>query len=129
MQHDLGYGQTVRRRVQDEACAGGMAVHRRRPPGLGDEGADVFDLALDRVRGRVAAVASAPTIVVKHGEMLRQLLRGRAHQSPVAHRSAHHDERRTIAQPVEGDRGAVFRSHLVHGPSFFLRPPGHGRLV
>src|ERR671916_61763 len=106
-----------------------MAVHRRRPPGLGDEGADVFDLALERVRGGVAAVAPAPTIVVKHGEMLRQLLCGRAHQSPVAHRSAHHDDRRTSTQPVEGDWGAVSRSYLVHGLSFLPRLSGHDRLI
>src|SRR3712207_3138568 len=106
-----------------------MAVHRRRPPGLGDEGANVFDLALERVRGGVAAVAPAPTIVVKHGAMLRQLLGGRVHQSPVAHRSAHHDDRRAIAQPVEGDGGAVSRSYLVHSLTFLPRPWGHYRLV
>jgi hypothetical protein len=78
-----------------------MAVHRRRPPNLGDQGADVFDLALDGVRGGVATIA--PAIVVEDSEMLRQFLGGRAHQSPVAHRSTHHDDRRTIAQPVEGD--------------------------
>jgi hypothetical protein len=36
-----------------------MGVHRRRPSGLGDQRADVFDLALDRVRRGVAAVAAA----------------------------------------------------------------------
>jgi hypothetical protein len=46
--------------------------------------------------------------------MLRQLLSGRAHQSPVAHRSTHHDDRRTIAQPVEGDVGAVARSYRTY---------------
>ena len=114
MQHDLGHGHTVRRRVQDEARAGGMAVHRRRPPGLGHKGADVFDLALDRVRGGVAAVAPSPTIVVEHGEMLRQLLGGRVHQSPVAHRPAHQYDRRAVAEPVEGDGGAILRSYFVH---------------
>src|ERR671916_221886 len=106
-----------------------MAVHRRRPPGLGDEGADVFDLALERVRGGVAAVAPAPTIVVKHGEMLRQLLGGRAHQSPVAHRSAHQDDRQTLAQPVEGDLRAVSRSYFVHAHTFLPRPSDRDRLV
>src|SRR5919107_4495527 len=96
-----------------------MAVHRRRPPSLGDQGADVFDLALDGVRGGVATIA--PAIVVEACEMLRQLLGGRAHQSPVAHRSTHHDDRRTIAQLVEGDGGAVSRSYLVHGLSFLPR--------
>src|SRR5215212_6275133 len=101
-----------------------MAVHRGRPPCLGEEGADVFDLALDRVRGGVAAVAPAPTIVVEHGEMLRQLFGGRVHQSPVAHRPAHQYDRRTVAEPVEGDYGAVPRSYLGHGLSFLPRSSG-----
>src|SRR5918998_590661 len=60
------------------------------------------------------AVPPAPAVVVEHSEMLRQLLGGRAHQSPVAHRPAHHDDRRTIAQPVEGDCCAVPRSYRLH---------------
>jgi hypothetical protein len=46
--------------------------------------------------------------------MLRQRLCGRAGQSPVAHRATHHDYRRTIAKPIEGDPGAIARSNLVH---------------
>jgi hypothetical protein len=43
MQNELGDGQTVRRRVQDEARTGGMAVHRRPPPGLlANEGGEVW---------------------------------------------------------------------------------------
>src|ERR671917_501103 len=64
-----------------------------------------------------AAVAPAPAVVVEHSEMLRQLLGGRAHQSPVAHRPAHHDDRRTIAQPVEGDGGTVLRTDFLHESS------------
>src|SRR5829696_3070948 len=97
-----------------------MAVHRCRLPSLGDEGADVFDLALDRIRGGVAAVAPAPTIVVEHSETFRQLLGGRAHQGPVAHRPAHQDDRRSFTQPVESDCGAIPRSYLFHRPSFSL---------
>ena len=98
---------------------GGMGVHRRLPPGLGDESADVFDLALDRVGRGVPAVA--PAVVVEHGDILRQLLGGRAHQGPVAHRSAHQVDRRTIAQSVEGDGGAVARSYRVHGALLPIR--------
>src|SRR5215218_6249855 len=92
-----------------------MGVHRRRPCGLGDEGAEVFDLALDRVRGGVTAVAPAATVVVEHGEMLCQLLGGRAGHRPVAELPAHNDDRRTIAQPVEGDGGAVARRYRIYG--------------
>src|SRR5215217_775195 len=91
-----------------------MSVHRRRPTCLGDESAEIFDLALDSVGCGVAAVAPAATVVIEDGEMLCELLCGRAGQSPVAHRSAHHDYRQTIAQPIEGDGGAIRRGHLVH---------------
>jgi hypothetical protein len=48
-----------------------MAVHRRGAPRYGDERAEVLDLSLDRLwRG----VAAAATVVVDHGETLRQLL-------------------------------------------------------
>ena len=55
MQRDLGNGQAVRRRVQDEG-AGGMTVHRHRSPGLNYEGADIFDLTLDCVRRGVCSL-------------------------------------------------------------------------
>ena len=129
MQDEPSDWQARCRRAEGEDRAGGVPVHRRPPPGLGDEGTEVFDLALDRVRHCVAAVAPTPAIVVEHGEMLRQFLGGRVHQSPVTGRPAHHDDRRTIAQPVESDGSAVSRSHLVHSLSFLPRPPDHDRLV
>jgi hypothetical protein len=64
----------VRRWEEDEARAGGMTVYRRRPPGLDEESANIFDLALDRVRYGVTAVAPAPAIVVGYSELLRQPL-------------------------------------------------------
>src|SRR5215210_220077 len=91
-----------------------MAVHRRRSPDLLDESPDVLYLALDGVRHGVAAAAPAPTLVVEHGETLCQFLGRRAHQGPVAHLAAHRDDRRAIAHPVEGDAGAVSRSHRFH---------------
>jgi len=97
-----------------------MAVHRRRPTSLDYESANVFDLALDRVRPGVAAVAPAATVVIQHGEMLRQLLCGRTGQCTVAHRAPHHDDMPTIAQPVEGDLGAIPQSNLVHELASFL---------
>jgi hypothetical protein len=64
----------VRRWEEEEARAGGMTVYRRRPPGLDEESANIFDLALDRVRYGVTAVAPAPAIVVGYSELLRQPL-------------------------------------------------------
>src|ERR671911_502121 len=68
-------------------------------------------------RAYTDAVAPAPAVVVEGSEMLRQLLSGRAGQSPVAELTAHHDDRRTIAQPIERDRGAVARSYFSHKTS------------
>jgi hypothetical protein len=82
-----------------------MAVHRRRPPGLGDESDDIFDLALDRVWCFVIAVA--PAVVVDHGEMLRQPLGEWAGHRPVASRSANHDDRRSITRAIERNGRAV----------------------
>src|SRR5829696_2659222 len=98
-----------------------MGVHRRRPSGLGDQRADVFDLALDRVRRGVAAVASAPSIVVEHGEALGEFLGCRSCQSPIAELPTHHDNGWTVAQPIVGDRRAVARSHRSHRGTL-LRP-------
>jgi hypothetical protein len=84
VQHELVDGYAIGRRVEGEARAGGMAIHRRRPTSLDYESANVFDLALDRVRPGVATVA---TVVIQHGEMLRQLLCGRTGQCTVAHRA------------------------------------------
>src|SRR5215216_1889164 len=60
------------------------------------------------------ALPPAPAVVIDHGEALCQLPGGRASQSPVAHRPAHHYDRLTVAQPIEGDGGAIRRAHRVH---------------
>jgi hypothetical protein len=106
-----------------------VSVHRSRPSGLGDQRADVFDLPLESVRGGVAAVAPAPAVVVEHGEALGQFLGRRTGQSPVAQLPAHHDNRWTVAQPIEGDSGAIIRSHRFHGVALLLRPAAHARLI
>ena len=69
VQDELGDRQT-RRRVEGEGGAGGMAVDRSLPSGLGDQRADVFDLPLESVRRGVAAAAPTPAVVVEHGEAL-----------------------------------------------------------
>src|SRR5215203_4780239 len=115
-------GRKARRlRAKGEGGAGRMGVHRRRPSGLGDQRVDVFDLALDRVRRGVAAVASAPSIVVEHGEALGEFLGCRSCQSPIAELPTHHDNGWTVAQPIVGDRRAVARSHRSHRGTL-LRP-------
>jgi hypothetical protein len=54
------------------AAAGGETEHERRSARLVDEGFDVFDLTLDRIRPGVRAVPSSPAIVMQHGEELRR---------------------------------------------------------
>src|SRR5215208_27087 len=129
VQDELGNRQTRGSRTEGEGGAGGVSVHRSRPSGLGDQRADVFDLPLESVRGGVAAVAPAPAVVVEHGEALGQFLGRRTGQSRVAQLPAHHDNRWTVAQPIEGDRGAVTRSHRFHGVALLPRPVAHARLL
>ena len=52
--------------------AGGDTEHERRSTRFVDEGFDVFNFTLNRIRLRISAVASSPTIIVEHGEVLRQ---------------------------------------------------------
>src|SRR5215210_3793491 len=112
----------MRRRMQREARAGGVSVHRRLPSSLGDQGAEVFDLALDRVWLRVAAVAPAPAVVVDHHEVMRQLFGEWTGHRPVAGRPTDHDDRLTVTESFEGDRGAIRRSDLLD-PLAHLQPP------
>jgi hypothetical protein len=127
--YELRDRQTRSRRVQGEGSAGGMAVHRRLAPGLFDEGAEVFDLALEGVGCSVTAVAAAPAVVVEHGEMLCQLLGGRVGQSPVGELPAHYNDRLAVTQLIEGDRGAVVRRYSVHGISFRSRMQSRPPLI
>ena len=52
------------RRIETEDRTGRHPEEGRRPARVLDQGVDVVDLALDRVRRRVAAVASTATVVV-----------------------------------------------------------------
>jgi len=106
VQDEFGDGQDAGR-VQSEHRAGGVTVHRSFAPGLGDEGAYVFDLALDRVGLRVAAVATAPAVGVGYGEALGQFFSQRTGHRPVAGRPTNQDDWRTLTEALEGDAGAV----------------------
>ena len=115
VQHDLVDRQSARRSVQHESRAGGVAVNRRGPAGLGDERTEVFDLALDRVRRGVTALAAAAPVVVDHGEMPRQLLGERAVCGPALQRPADQDHRVAVPESLEGDRSPVPRQCVVFG--------------
>jgi hypothetical protein len=86
----------VGRRPQGKDRTGGVTEHRRRPAGFLDEGFEILDLALDRVRERVATATPSAAIVVEDGEALLQGRgQGRA-RSPVVERADHQDDRRSL---------------------------------
>ena len=103
-------------RLEREDGAGGMTEHEGLPARRDDQGFDVLDLAFDRVRRRVAAVAPAPAVVGDHGEarceLSGQLRGGRT----IGQRAADQDERRSVTRPIERDRGAVFRGDFHRHP-------------
>src|SRR5260370_20919229 len=58
--------------LHGKSCAGGDTEHECRSTRFGDEGFDVFNLTLNGIRLRICALASSPTIIVKHSEVLRK---------------------------------------------------------
>jgi len=84
-----------------------------RPAGFLDEGFEVLDLALDRIRERVGAVAPSAAIVIEDCEALLQGRgQGRA-RSPVVERADHQDDRRSYPD----------RSNAMAVPSFDRTSP------
>ena len=77
---------------------------------MANQGLDIFDLALDRVRLGVATVAPAPAVIAVDGEMLREkpgefrLGAGRT----GAHGSVYQHQSWAIALLIERNRGAIF---------------------
>jgi hypothetical protein len=91
----------MRRRLEGEPGAGGMTVYRCRSSGRGYQRTEVLELALDRVRRGIAAVAATAAVEVEHRELLCEPLGQRARHGSVAGGSAHHDHRRAVARLVE----------------------------
>ncbi len=67
---DLGDGQSRGRGRQGERAAGGDPVQARRPARVLDQRGNVLELALDRVRRGVAALASTAAVVAVNGEVV-----------------------------------------------------------
>ena len=72
VQRQLRDGKVASRRIEGKDCAGRHAEHESRSTCFFNEGFEIFDLTLDRIRLRVPAVASSPAIVVEYAEVLRQ---------------------------------------------------------
>ena len=109
--------QAARCRLQGENRAGGHTEHERRSTRFFHEGFEVFNLTLNCIRLRVTAVASSPTIVVEHGEVLRQECSqlGRPWvNGSILECTTYQDDCRSLPRPIEGDRGAVFGRYFVH---------------
>jgi hypothetical protein len=103
-------GSAASSRLQGKGRAGGHAENGRRPASLRDEGVDVLDLTVQRVWRRVATVAAAPPIIVKHREVRRQQLRQFRRpgvERPVLERPPDEDDRRSLTVPIERDAGPI----------------------
>src|SRR6185437_12778962 len=103
--------------IQGQDRAGGEAADERRLAGLVDQGGDVLDLALHRVRGSVAALPAAPAVVGVRPEVVPQQrahLRGNRRRGPVRRRAVDHDQRRPVAPGVEADSRAVRGKYRAH---------------
>jgi len=98
-------------RLEREHPAGGDPVDRRRPTGGGDQRLEILDLTLDRVRGRVTALATAPAIVRVDGEVLGEHLGQRAvgPRGAMAEGPIDENDGWAAADLVERDLGSVPR--------------------
>jgi hypothetical protein len=95
--------------VQREQSAGRVAEDCRCSAGFADQRLKILDLALDGVRSRVATVA-APAAVVDEDREVRRQGRGQwLARRPSVERAHQHDEWLALSEPLECDRGAVFR--------------------
>jgi hypothetical protein len=93
-----GDGEAGRRSSQCENRARGVAEHRGRSTGGGEDGADVLDLSLDRVRKGVAAVAAAPWLRRRRDSRITTSSASRSPTCPrPAPRSRGDAERPTLA--------------------------------
>src|SRR6266540_1561435 len=91
-----------------------MAEGECRSAGFVDQRSEIFDLARDGVRRRVAAVATASTVVGEHREARGQNRSQRRYRSAIAHRPTYDDHGRSVADAFERDRRAVARTHRAH---------------
>ena len=99
---------------EGERRAGRRTPQERRTARRLDHRLDVLDLALDGIGLGVAAVAAASPVVVEDGEVRRQLLRDGRVGHAVDGPAADEHDRRSLAQLVERDRGAVPRGDRFH---------------
>jgi hypothetical protein len=69
------FGGKQARGLKGQDRAGGMAKDERRSPSLADQGIEIFDLALDRVRRCVPTLAPATPVIGEYREVRRKARR------------------------------------------------------
>ena len=85
-----------------------------RSAGRGDDGIEIFVLAVDRVRWVISAVSATPAVVVEHGELRgEQAGKGCVHVA-VGRPCVDEDHGRPAPGAIERDAGAVLRNHGCH---------------
>src|SRR6266567_2236050 len=100
---------------QGQNRAGGMTENERGSTGLVDESFDIFDLALDRIGGRISTVAPATAVVGEDGKVRRKVSRKCCLSYSSGSGTGHQDERGSDARLIEGDSGAIFGIDCSHG--------------
>jgi hypothetical protein len=84
-----------------------MAVHERRSAHGPDQGVEVLDLALGRIRWGVAAVAAAPAVVGEDREAWGQGGRQRRARVSVIQCTQDEDQCRPLARALVGEARAI----------------------
>ena len=126
-------GRLVHRELRDrepadhgldrEGRARRVAEHEPRTADGIEQCREVLDLALDRVRRGVAAVAPAPPVVGHHREPRREHRGQIGRCRPVAQGATDDDQRRAVTRPLERDRRAVGGTDGVHRALLVSRWP------
>ena len=84
-----------------------MPVDERRLRGLGNQRGDILDLALDRIRLGVGALAAAASVEVVDGESSRELARQWDVEAVISQRPADDDQRGSLAGLLVRDARSV----------------------
>ncbi len=98
-------------RFHSQRRTGGDTIQGCRPTHLFDDGFDVFDFTLERIRLSIGAVTSAPAIKVNYSEMRRQQVGELRHslvERSILQRPLDKDHHRSLTGLIERDPCTIF---------------------
>src|SRR5688572_23923429 len=97
--------------LQRERAARGHSIQIRRAASFRDERFEVFELAVDRVRKRIATIASAATREVVDAELCAKLGRERLVFGAVIQSATNENDRLASSVARIADPGPILRLH------------------